>query len=146
MVENKGVAPPDTATDTGKLRVVLGDLSFTDLEPPELGFGNYTLFGDSELETFLEIGGGLEAAASLAFMQLATSAAMESKTVRDYDLQVDLTKRSKEFRDLAQMWKDRADELTSDIFELADVLIRDRHCAPEANPRPFPGACDVRFL
>lgn len=136
MAVNKGVAPPDMTSDLGKLRAILGDLEYVDLVPPEVGFGSYRLFGDAELEAFLETGGSIEAAAYMAYMQLAASAAMESKSVKDLDLQIDLTKRATDLRLIAADWKDRADALDADIFELFDTVDQGCSCVPELTPYP----------
>ena len=134
---NKGIAPPDMQTDVGRLRAILGDLAFVALSPPETGYGDYRYFSDAELGVFLLTGESLEMAAYFAYMQLAASATVDSKSVADYDLKVDDTKRPGEFRALAQMWKDRADEASADIFELFDTVDRcGCQCVPELAAAP----------
>jgi len=135
MAINKGVAPADMNTDVGKLRAILGDLEYVELTPPEAGFGDYRLFGDAELTAFLETGGSIEIAAYFAYMNLAASAAMESKTVKDFDLSIDLTKRATDLRLIAADWRNRGDALAADIFELFDVSIDDCSCPPELAAR-----------
>lgn len=132
MAINKGVAPPDVTTPVGQMRALLGDLTYAELDPPEVGFGNYVKFSDDEIEAFLAASDSQEGALFLAYMQLAGEAALESKSVKDLDLQVDLTKRATDLRLIAFGWRDRADALGADVFELFDVSINDGcECGPE---------------
>lgn len=146
MAINKGVAPPDISTEVGKFRALVGDLSYTDLTPPVPGFGNYTLFSDFEIEVFLAASGSLEGAAALAYTQLAGSAALESKTVKDFDLSVDLSKKATDLRLIAAMWQDKADAASADVFELFDVSIRDSNCTPELAAKSYGGGCGFRLF
>jgi hypothetical protein len=102
FVINRGVAPYDTGTPVGVLRVTIGDIIFSPLTPPESGFGSYELFSDEELQEFVGLGeDNVFRSAGFAFMALAGKASMESKMVKDYDLQVDLRSRSRELRETA---------------------------------------------
>ena len=57
---------------------------------------------------------------------------------KDFDLSLDLTKRSGDFLRLAQEWRSQADALSADIFEIFDVNIdSDGVCVPELAPRPW---------
>lgn len=144
MATNKGVAPPEPGTDVFNLRAILGDLEYSELDPPEQGFGNYRFFGDGELQAFLDTGGSLEMAAYYSYMQLASSAAISAKSVRDMDLQVDTTKTPTELRLIAQMWRDQALANSADIFELFDTSIDDGYCEPELSARiTWGGNCGV---
>lgn len=149
MAINKGVAPPVMTSDLGRLRAILGDLEYTELTPPEVGFGSYKFFGDAELEAFLETGESIQMAAYFAYMQLSASAAIAAKSVKDQDLSIDNTKTPTELRLIAQSWKDQADALGADVFEMFDTTIDDGcGCTPEASPRMVCGRCSngVRFL
>lgn len=140
MPVNRGVAPPDMASDVGKFRALVGDLEYETLDPPEAGYGSYKLFSDDEINVYLEQSeGSLEGAVYLSYLYLASAAALESRSVRDLDLQVDLTKRSGDLRAIAAMWKDRWDEAVGagDIFEVFDTGVGSGcGCVPEASPRP----------
>lgn len=138
MAVNKGVAPVDFSTPVGKFRLLVGDLEYEELDPPEPGLGSYKYFSDLEIESFLEQGDSQEEAAYLAYMQLATAAAMESKSVKDFDLQVDLTKRSGELRAIANMWRNKADSMVGDIFEVFDT-VDPRRYPPELAAQPYCG-------
>lgn len=149
MAINKGVAPPNVSTPVGQMRALLGDLTFTELDPPEIGFGNYVKFSDDEIEAFLAASDSQEGALFLAYMQLAGQAALESKNVKDLDLQVDLTKRATDLRLIAFGWRDRADALGADVFELFDVSIDNGcDCTPELAANVMCWGCSngVRFF
>lgn len=139
MEINRGVAPLDPSSDVGKFRLLIGDTSYEELDPPEVGYGDYGMFSDDEIQVFLDQGETLEDSAYLAYMQLAAAAAIESKSVKDFDLQVDLTKRSGDLRAIALMWRERADAASADIFEVFDIS-DDDECFPEAAPRTV-GRC-----
>lgn len=143
MEVNKGVAPLDPTSDVGKFRLLVGDTSYEELDPPESGFGDYTYFSDDEIELFLDQGESMEEAAYLAYLQLAAATALESKTVKDFDLQVDLTKRSGDLRAIALMWRDRADAAGADIFEAFDI-VSGPECTPEGMVRTVGRGCRWR--
>jgi hypothetical protein len=107
---NRGVAPYDPDTGVGVLRVTIGDTMFIELAPPEVGYGDYELFSDEELEQFIDIGNDNNLrAAGFSYMSLAGKAALEAKMVKDYDLQVDLKSRSIQLRETAAEFFRQAD-------------------------------------
>lgn len=144
---NLGISPLEPTTPVGQFRLLIGDTTSVPLEPPVAGFGNYKLFSDAEIEVFLAGSESPEGAAYLAFMQLSGAAAMESRTIKDLDLQVDLTKRATDLRLIAAEWKNRADALSADIFELFSPE-SDCGCVPEATPRQVcrRGCSGIRFF
>lgn len=148
MFVNKGVAPPDLGSDVGKVRVLLGDVEYTDLEPPEAGFGSYRMFSDLEIDGFLVVAeGSVEGATYFGYLQLAGSAAMESESIQDFDLKVDSTKRAGDLRAVALMWRDRWDASTADIFEVFDVgSASECWCVAELAMRPIGGCVGCRFF
>lgn len=120
---NAGIAPPDPQTDVGAIRYLIGDAEYTELDPPQDDMGAYEMFSDDQITTFLELGeGSTNRAIAYAYLNLASQAALQSKTVKDFDLQVDLTKRSADLRAIAAMWFDRADEEDSDSADIIDVF------------------------
>lgn len=133
---NEGIAPPDYNSEVGKVRATLGDTAYEPLDPAQAGKGDYALFSDAEIETFINVGGSFEGAVALGYNSLATSAALEAKSVKDHDLSVDLTKRASELRALASMWDDKARAISSDIFETFDVVAEGDTCYPELATRP----------
>lgn len=137
MAVNKGVAPPDFETDVGRVRAVLGDVSYEELDPPEQGYGDYEMFSDGEIQAFLDTTDSFEEAIGHAYLSLATSAALTSSSVKDFDLQVSTERRAGELRALAQFWFGKADELSADIFEAFDTLIERPRVHPELAARPW---------
>ena len=110
MAENRGIAPPDMGTNVGSFRAMAGDLEYVPLDPPEPGFGSYSKFSDAEIEAYLAQGGdSVPRAIGYSYLYLAGQAAIASQSVRDYDLQVDTTKRAADLRAIAQVWFDSAD-------------------------------------
>ena len=146
MAENPGVYPLNKDTEVGRFRLLVGDVTSEPFDPPRAGIQNYKLFSDAEIETFLALGESQEMAAYYAFMQLASSAALTSSSVTDYDLKIDTTKTPGELRLIAQGWRERADSLSADVFELADVSIRDEDCHPELSAWPVRGNCGFRLF
>lgn len=145
---NPGKYPLDPASEVGRFRLLIGDVTSVPLDPPVADVQNYKLFSDAEIEVFLLGAESPEEAAYRAYMQLAGAAAMESRTIRDLDLQVDLSKRATDLRLIAAEWKNRADALSADIFELFSTGGDECGCVPEATPRPVcrRGCSGVRFF
>lgn len=139
-MDNPGKYPVDPSTEVGKLRAVLGDTSSKPFDPPRPGIQNYGMYSDAELEAFLALSeGSVAGGAFFAYSQMAASAATESRTVADYDLKYDSTKRPGEFRALAQMWKDKWDGEQADVFEVFDTVGQPT-CYPELAAWPV-GVC-----
>jgi hypothetical protein len=136
---NRGIAPLDPSSDVGKVRLLVGDTVYTALVPPEVGYGDYTNFSDDEIEAFLTAGGdSTMRAAGFAYMQLAATAAMESVSIADYDLKVDLTKRAGDLRAMAEFYFEQADQIdgaSEDAFIIVPTGQRD-DCWPELAERP----------
>ena len=111
------VFPPDPDTLVGELRYLLGDINYD----PDTG--RYERFTDAELEAALALAeDDLARAAGYAYLKLASQAAEQAKSVKDYDLQVDLSKRATELRLVAGMWFDRADaNAEDDIFDMFET-------------------------
>lgn len=137
MVVNRGVVPPNPSTKVGEFRLLIGDTSYVDLEPPEPGFGNYKMFSDDEIEVFLTTSDSIEGSIAFAYLQLAGAAALEAKSIQDMDLKIDTTARAKELRALALMWQDKADALSADIFEIFPTIRQGGFIHPEAAPWPI---------
>lgn len=107
---NPGEFPLDPTTKVGQFRLVYGDTESTPYSPVEPGFQNYTELSDAEIEAFLATGlDSINRAIGYYYLSLAGAAAKLSKSVKDYDLTVDTTKRAADFRAIAQWWFDQAD-------------------------------------
>ena len=115
---NIGAYPVDSSTDVGKLRIAFGDVYSVPLIPVVPGQQDYTDYSDEELQGFLDLGGSIEAAMAAIYLQMAGAAARESRSVKDFDLSIDLTKRAADLRAIAAMWQEKADKLDGDIFEV----------------------------
>ena len=134
---NRGIAPPDLTTDVGQFRVLVGDAQYVELDPPEPGFQDFEKFSDAEIEGYLaQAEGSIPRAIGYAYLYLAGQAALTSTSVRDYDLQVDNTKRADGLIAIANMWFGKADEEGADYFDIVPVGSRGRRCKPEAAPWP----------
>lgn len=107
---NPGEFPLDPTSNVGKFRLVYGDTGSTPYSPVEPGYQNYTELSDAEIEAFLATGSdSINRAIGYYYLSLAGKAALVAKQVRDYDLQVDTTKRAADLRAIAQWWFDQAD-------------------------------------
>ena len=136
-----GVAPPDTTTDIGRMRVALGDVEFEELSPPEPGSGVYQLFSDAQLQVFLDLAGGNVARAiAMAYAQIGASWASTGATIKTDDLTFSAKDSVGNWLTLAAYWNGVADDQDSnamnDYFDLVDMPMRERACWPEASPRP----------
>lgn len=136
--ENEGVYPVDTSSDVGQFRVLAGDAV-----PSEIDEGNntasYAYWSDDEIEVYLATSTSVTWAIYRAYFTLASQAAIESKSVKDYDLQVNLTYRADDLREIARMWFTRAKDEdnaagTTDVFSLFDTVPQGK---PHAEASPY---------
>lgn len=122
---NKGVAPFQPNTEVGRFRALAGDVTYTELDPPEQGFGDFTFWSDAEIEAFIGASESLPWAIYYAYLQAASTAASQSVTIRDFDLQVDLSKRADGLRNIAALWLARAQDEDAaageDAFEIVST-------------------------
>lgn len=138
---NIGIAPPEYTEAVGRLRALLGDTTYEELDPPVPGKGTYELFSDDVLNSFLSLSEeSVVGAAYYATLQLANKAAKDSRMVKDFDLQVDLTKKSADYARLANTFKAQWDGEAQDIFEL-EMPSQGCHCVGEASPIPVCRGC-----
>lgn len=135
---NPGAYPVDLTSNVGKFRALTGDLNSTPYDPVEPGFQNFEKFSDAEIEAYLEQGGNsIPRAIGFAYLYLAGQAAMQSQSVKDYDLQIDDTKRAADLRAIAQFWFDQADEeeviAGEEAFEIVPTGTRSGAFIPEGS-------------
>lgn len=108
---NPGVAPLDPTSDVGRFRLLYGDTEYEAYDPPEPGMGNYDALSDAEIEGYIAAGeDSVTRGIGYYYLALAGRAAKESKSIADYDLRLDTTKRAGDLRAIAEMWMARADE------------------------------------
>lgn len=143
---NRGVAPLDPTTAVGQFRVYYGDVTYTELDPVEAGYGDYAELSDAEIESFLaSANSSVYRAIGNYFAILAGNAAKVSQSVKDYDLSIDDSKRPAALLEAAKMWWGRADDEDtvaggSDIFEIFSMVTPSGSCcAPEASAQPYCG-------
>lgn len=141
-MSNEGTYPPDSDTSIGQLRYIIGDIVATDISG---GQGVYASHSDFELTSFLLHGrDSVTRAAGYAYLQASGAAALQSKTIKDYDLSVDLSKRAEDLRRTAQFYFDLADNAdliagTDEDFIIADTgNDRDLVTTTEGAPPYFP--------
>ena len=104
---NIGVAPYDPETLVGKVRVITGDVNYGAITAGE---AEYELFSDTEIEAFLVAGeDNVLRASAFAYLALAGRAAVDAKSVKDYDLSVDLKSRADKLQAQANSYFDQAD-------------------------------------
>lgn len=122
---NPGEYPLNIESPVGHFRTVYGDIYSEPYDPVVPDIQNYKELSDGEIEGFLaqSSGGSVPRAIGLYVLSLSSRAALEAKAVKDYDLQIDTTKRAADLRASAQLWFDRADaddiaEGFGDIFEI----------------------------
>lgn len=123
---NPGAYPLDPGTDVGRFRLVYGDTDSTPYSPVEPGFQNYEELSDDEIEAFLSQGSNsINRAIGYYYISLAGAAAKQSRSIKDYDLSVDVSKRAADLRAIAQWWFDLADndDATSaeEAFEIVPI-------------------------
>lgn len=132
---NRGVAPLDPDTTVGQFRVRAGDTVYVPLNPTEVGYGNYLKWSDDEILVFLGSNPSMPWAIYEAYLQLATSAALESSSISDYDLKIDNTKRADQLYRIATEWRNRAEEddnaLGEEAFEIVPTGTRSGVFIPE---------------
>lgn len=105
---NIGIAPPDPTTPVGALRFLLGDLEYGDVTE---GKAEYANFSDDELSQFITAGAGsVTRASGYAYLRLAAIAASGAISWRSDDLSVDSKIPASEFRLLARIAFEQADD------------------------------------
>lgn len=107
---NPGAYPVDLTSKVGQFRALTGDLNSAPYDPVYPGFQNFVKFSDAEIEGYLAQGGDSVARAiGYSYLYLAGQAAMESAAIKDYDLQIDKTKRAADLTAIAKLWFGQAD-------------------------------------
>lgn len=133
---NIGVAPYDLSTLVGKVRVITGDVNYGTIVAGE---AEYELFSDEEIGAFLVAAeDNVLRAAGFGYLALAGRASVDAKSVKDYDLSIDLKSRADKLQAQANSYFDQADSKdkrdgVQDVFELARTG-RDLTAAELAEP------------
>lgn len=109
---NNGQTPPDFSTPIGQFRLLAQDVNSVPLSPVVAGQGSFDLFSDSEISGYINMydGYSMYRAVAAGYTGLAARAAMSAKIAKDYDLQVDLSKRADALREIAAEFLSLADD------------------------------------
>lgn len=142
--KNVGIAPPDKTTNVGKVRFALGDSEWVPTDDPAIpGMGQYQLFSDDELETFLELADdNVARAIAMAYRQIGASWASSGATVKTDDLTYSAKDSVGNWLNLAAYWDKVADNqderAVNNFFDLVDLgaTRRGEPCPPEGSPWP----------
>lgn len=94
-----GIYPPDFTTDIGRMRLLIGDLAATNIVSPN---GDYLFYSDADIAGFLTLDGNIYRCAGFALNALATQAANEAESVKDYDIAIDRRQKAEQFREQAK--------------------------------------------
>ena len=119
---NSGVSPVNFSSDTGKVRVLLGD---TEAENVVGGVGDYMYFGDDEIGAFLTMyGENVKLASARAMETIAGSQALLLKSWSSDDLSVNGDKIAESLRKLAAQLREEAlQEESSEYFNMIAMFI-----------------------
>lgn len=123
----------------GQFRLLSGDSESTPLDPPEVGYGEYQIWGDAEIEAFLTVtGGNIPRAIAMGYSHLLVSA-NATEQIRTDDLSI-TSKEVAKWTALIDYWNSVADgediRAVDDFAEIYDTRgvngpYRDR---PEGSP------------
>lgn len=139
---NPGAYPLDPASDVGKFRMLISDVTSEPYDPVVPGIQNYAVLSDAEIEAYLEAGGGsVLRGIGFYYMALAGEASSQSMTIKDYDLSVSFATRAGDLRNMALLWFQKADDEDSAAAEDAMMIVpvgrRGSNRRPELTPRTY---------
>jgi len=119
---NPGISPVDFDSDTGKVRVLLGDTVATDVT---MGIGEYLYFSDDEIEAFLSLyGDNVKLAAARAMEVIASSQALLLKSWSSDDLTVNGDRIAESLRKIAaQLRAEAIAEESAEYFNLVKMYV-----------------------
>lgn len=115
-----------------------GDTGYTKFDPEVPGVGNFELWSDDEIDGFIAAAAGhVTRAIGYGYLALAARAAVEARSVADYDLKLDTTKTPDALRSTANYYFMQANEEDKrdgggDIFEVFDTVGHKYPRRPEA--------------
>jgi hypothetical protein len=121
---NSGVSPADFTTDTGRVRVLLGDTEATDVVA---GVGTYMYFGDDEIAAFLTMyGENVKLATARAMETIAGSQALLLKSWSSDDLTVNGDKIAESLRKIAAQLREEAlQDESNEYFNMIKMFVDD---------------------
>lgn len=136
---NLGIAPPDPDTPVGQFRLASGDISYVPLDPPQPGYGDYGIWSDADINTFLTLtGGNIPRAIAIGYRQIAAS--VSASSIKTDDLSINDKEEFEKWMKLAAYWDGVADgddgRAIDDYFDLVPVRHK-TYLHPEASPWPW---------
>jgi hypothetical protein len=130
---NEGVAPYQSNTDVGDVRVLIQDTDATDISD---GTGSYMWVGDAEIEDYIRLKGSVNRAAISILRMVAITPAMQYKKWSSADLSVDGAAIT---RALREMIRDIEDGMNADDEVAASEFVMVAPVGPAmAQPALFP--------
>ena len=123
---NSGASPVDYDSDTGKVRVLLGD---TEAENVVDGVGDYLYFGDDEIGAFLTMyGDNVKLASARAMETIASSQALLLKSWSSDDLTVNGDRIAESLRKIAAQLREEAiQDESAEYFNMIAMFIDEDH-------------------
>jgi hypothetical protein len=123
---NSGASPVDYDSDTGKVRVLLGD---TEAENVVAGVGDYLYFGDDEIGAFLTMyGDNVKLASARAMETIASSQALLLKSWSSDDLTVNGDRIAESLRKIAAQLREEAiQDESAEYFNMIAMFIDEDH-------------------
>lgn len=134
---NRGIAPLDPDTPIGQFRLASGDREYVALTPPEAGYGDYKIWSDDEITSYLTLtGSNVPRAIAIGYRNIAASISADS--IKTDDLAMAGKEEVEKWERLADKWDAIADKAdgaaVDDYFELADIGSPRHYRPPEASP------------
>lgn len=131
MTTNLGVAPPDYATEVGRVRLLTSDVDATDIAS---GNGTYVWSSDGEITALIELKGSVEHAALHILRLVAMTPALQYKKWSSADLSVDGPAITRALRELIN---DIEKTLNRDAAELASEYVNVVNTGPAVSQPAF---------
>jgi hypothetical protein len=101
--------PINLSSDVGRVRLLIPDRSL-----------DLFVFQDEEIESFLEIEGGVKLATALALETIASDIAMVDKVIRIMDLQTDGAKTSDALLARAKLLREQAEDADPTLYGVVE--------------------------
>jgi len=110
MAINPGVYPLVPGTPVGNFRLATGDTQSVPLDPVVSGQQSYTYNSDAEITAYLTMGGqNINRGIGYYYLSMSGTAAMQARSIKDYDLSINTEKRAEGLRQTAAYYFGLAD-------------------------------------
>lgn len=102
---NIGLAPMAPGAPVSVIRANIADVAYIPLVPVMVGYGDYPIFSDVELNSYItSAASNTNRATGLALMALSSAATADAAAVTSADIRVDITNRAADFRSNARVF------------------------------------------